>query len=524
MKRKFLFLMLGWLAVLAMQAKSITKSVVLNFSNDSKNGITWSAGTNTVDGKKITFSGDWSTSSWTFAKPVHIVSFSLGSVEKNTELTFKFVDTKGKTYYCPFFGKDNIESSDFDLTKTNENEGDLTQITSIGIDPRVFDANDGATATFSTINVTYEESGYDEVLTTPATDASLFPMTVEGINTTIWGDTNAFDPSTKILTLGADGNAAGWTFDAKDLSAYNKLVIELEEPFGFEPQIRFRNATKKTVNGVETEVFNMGLPSDKTYMEVDMTASNFGYDGDNNVNKSTLYLSDINGIYFWAWAGKKEIKLKNVYLVSATGKVEYLIRNNSELNTYGTICLPFAAKVPANTAVYQIAGVDSKSNPTSLYLQKVEDNLEAGQGYVFQSTDDANITFTKEGNEDDLTSANSTSALVGTLSETTAPKDAYILVKDEWKKVAADNKNSVGAYRSWLDLNKVDEMSKQTANTRRCVLMSIGGGNGTTGITAVEAEQKNADSSCYTLDGIRTSKVTKNGIYVKNGKKVVIKK
>ncbi len=49
------------------------------------------------------------------------------------------------------------------------------------------------------------------------------------------------------------------------------------------------------------------------------------------------------------------------------------------------------------------------------------------------------------------------------------------------------------------------------------------GGNGTTGISSVETAENPADNAIYTIQGIRVSDMSRKGIYIVNGKKVLIK-
>lgn len=524
--------LLALLSVLSVSAIGNQKQITLTFANDEANGITWVADQNTVEGNKVTFKGNWSASRWEFDEPIDVRGVMFASVERNTDLTFELKDVNDKIYYVHFWGTENLGETNFNLSESQDPSPDLTQIKSIAFNPRACEDQKTETApyyaTFGKMVLTIEDkTKFDEVLTTPAMDASLFPLTEGGVNTKIWGE-NTYDASTKTLTLATDGYAAGWTFESQNLTSYNKLVIELQENLGFNPQMRFCNQTAKDVTVWENEqesmgkrdVFYVGLPSDQRKIEIDLTADNFAYDGNNSSTTVKLDLTDINSIYFWAWAGKREIKFKSVYLVNAAGEVKYLVRNNTTAAKYGTICLPFASYQPSNAKIYEVVGIDSKENPKEVYLQEVS-SMEAGKGYLFQSADDENILFTKNGDADDLESATSSKGLVGTFSKATAPKDSYILVSGKWKKVTADNKNNVVAYHAWLILDDALVVPEQVASARGYNVMSLGDGT-VTGINSVKVDS--AEGAYYTIDGIRTSTPFKNGIYVKNGKKILVTK
>lgn len=526
--KKLSLILWALLSVISVSAIENQKQITLTFANDDANGIKWVTDENTVEGNKLTFKGSWKKSYWEFEEPIDVRGFKFTSVERNTVLTFEFIDVNGKTGYEHFWGNGNLGEKIFNFSDCQD--CDLTQIKSIALHPRDCEQQPDQTtpyyAEFGQIILT-TKTKYDKVLVNPVTNATLFPLTEGSVNTAIFGE-NTYDASTKTLTLEGDAHAAGWTFDSQDLSSYNKLVIELQENLGFCPHLRIRNQNAKNVQvktgdevtNDKTDVFYVVLPSNQTKIEIDLTANQFAYDKNPDGTTVKLDLTDIIGIYFWAWAGKRDIKLKNVYLVSAEGKVEYLVRNNTTAGKYGTICLPFAASLPSNAKIYDVVGIDSKESTKEVYLQEVN-SMEAGKGYLFSSTNEQNVLFTKTGDSDDLQKALSSNGLVGTFSETTAPKDSYILVGGKWKKVTADNKNKVGAYRAWLVLDESSVVSKQVAFARGYHAFSLGDGT-VTGIHSIKADS--AEKVYYTIDGIRTSTPTTNGVYVKDGKKILVTK
>lgn len=356
-------------------------------------------------------------------------------------------------------------------------------------------------------------SSYDQVITTPITDSSLFPLTEGSVDTKIWptdGKLNSYDASTKTITIGSWGNAVGWTFDTTDLSSYNKLVIELDEALSFSPQVRFRNATTKSTG---KDVHYVGLTSGQTKYEIDLTATQFKYDDQKSNPDVNLDLTDINAIYFWAWDSAKVIKLKDVYLVKATGETSYLVRENTTADKYGTICLPFAASAPSNAKVYSVVGYDD----SNVYLKEAT-SLEAGKAYVFQSSDANDITFTKNSSDENLTAPTSaTSGLIGTFTASTSvPANSYILKNGTWLKVAENGNNTVNAYRAYLTLG--DDLKVASSTTAKAMRINSGQ---TTAINSVNAAT-NAAAPAFNLAGQRVGNGYK-GVVVKNGKKYIVK-
>lgn len=160
----------------------------------------------------------------------------------------------------------------------------------------------------------------------------------------------------------------------------------------------------------------------------------------------------------------------------------------------------------ANTEVYQVS-----LTGTALTLTKVDDRIiNAGQGVVLKSTD-ANIVLLTS----DTQSATSyaTNSLTGTDTQISNPGNAYAL----------------GYANSILGFYKLS--AGGTIKAHKAYLTYAGGGapgffdldGNVTGITNTNlSNQTNTNGAVYTLDGRRVSKPTK-GLYIVNGKKVVIK-
>ena len=159
--------------------------------------------------------------------------------------------------------------------------------------------------------------------------------------------------------------------------------------------------------------------------------------------------------------------------------------------------------------------MDGSDNPETLYLESV-DALTAGKAYVFKSNDDDDITFNKTGTEDNLTTPVSGNSLVGVFnSSATVDGSSYLLSNGTWYK--GGSSNTVENYRAYLTLIPAKKLT--TPPTSRCVAMSFYGDE-TTGIETAQATQ--SSDAIYTLSGVQVKQPTR-GIYVKNGKKYVVK-
>ena len=140
---------------------------------------------------------------------------------------------------------------------------------------------------------------------------------------------------------------------------------------------------------------------------------------------------------------------------------------------------------------------------------------------VYNKSQTETLTFllipTTDKTPDNVTAA---TQFVGTLEATTIPASAtgadnYAL--NGYAFVWVKNAIEVGANKCWLHI--VSQLAGARANTR-----SITGGNGTTGIDAIENVTID-NEGWYDLQGRKLqAKPNRGGIYIHNGKKVVVRK
>lgn len=364
----------------------------------------------------------------------------------------------------------------------------------------------------------YAES-YDEVIVTPVWNKTSFSWDGENDAKAEWdGEDMTIDKVNKKITKNtaawAGNNAVSWlNYVATDISGYDRLVLELKEA---------------SSGPVEVVVSDGGFWGGKCHSailaagetELILTLSDLKITGtpgesDTWATGDDLDLENVNLIFIRTDNGtaNQVIDVKDFYFANAGTPIVSLIRENMTADKYGTICLPFAASKPSNATVYDVVGW----NESNVYLQTV-DALEAGKGYVFQSTDAEDITFTKTGTADNLTEPARGNALDGYFdaAERYVPAESYILVGSEWKRVPSANRNQVGLYRAYFTKVASLEVTTPPAGAR---VMTFDGGE-TTGIETLQSAE--AADAVYSLSGVQVKQPTR-GIYVKNGKKYVVK-
>ncbi len=172
---------------------------------------------------------------------------------------------------------------------------------------------------------------------------------------------------------------------------------------------------------------------------------------------------------------------------------------------YATLYVPFAVEIPSGVKAYT-----ATTNGTDLTLSEITGTIPAGTAVIL------------EGNEDDYTFAIDatntdeaiTSNLVGNYLASTAPVDSYVLQKQGevvgFYKVAGAAKD-IKANRAYLAVPSGSEVKAFVLGDTATGINSIDNGQLTMGNEAI-----------FNLAGQRVEKAQR-GIYIKNGKKVVVK-
>lgn len=197
---------------------------------------------------------------------------------------------------------------------------------------------------------------------------------------------------------------------------------------------------------------------------------------------------------------------------------------------YGTICLPYAVQASdISGAVF--FSVDGKKmtdgKPSSVVMTEVE-SLEAGKPYIFQATADK-IVLAYSGEE--ATVAGSDNGFIGSFEGKTFDGNPggnlYLLVQNKIMAIGATAGGRIGTNRAYFDLDAMDEFTGPLNAKQR--VFSFNGG-----VTGIESVTVDADAlvDVYAVSGVRVRHAVRMdvateglpaGVYVVNGKKVVVK-
>ena len=240
------------------------------------------------------------------------------------------------------------------------------------------------------------------------------------------------------------------------------------------------------------------------------------YDHDNPITLDA-FLADMKPGYYWI---KAESTDENSPYDGTVYSKELLLLNGYELTIaageYATFYKDEALYVEDEDAVlYTIANVTDTEAQLSSKIEVAPANTPL---LVYnKSTEDKTFllipTTDKQPAEVAVAKEFKGTLTAGEIPASTTSVDYYALNGKAfvWVKYAI----GIGANKCYLQIG--EQPATTRANTR-----SITGGGDTTGIDAVDSEQR-TDDSYYDLQGRKVLNPTKKGIYIKNGKKVIIK-
>ena len=190
---------------------------------------------------------------------------------------------------------------------------------------------------------------------------------------------------------------------------------------------------------------------------------------------------------------------------------------------YGTICLPYAvaAEDMAGAEFFSIAGKVMKGEEPQFIVLNQVTTLEAGVPYIFSATSDKLIAA-YSGKA--VAVAEEANGLIGSFEGQDVAEGMY-LISAQNKVQLCGKSCKISGNRAYIDMNEVPEYSGEVGVNQRLISFEDA-----TGISETMVEGGLAD--VYTLSGVEVrhqvdeSEATQGlpqGIYIVNGKKVVVK-
>lgn len=307
--------------------------------------------------------------------------------------------------------------------------------------------------------------------------------------------------------------------DTDVVDVLNNKVVKTSETVDFEFYIDESKGTIQTVSG--EYVAHVGNSTD---LGVDTKKFTWKKESDGYWHSSTnsarvlgLGVSSGNSVF-----GTYSLSSTTNQFATDMPIVDGYVRNVAS-GDYGTICLPYAvvAEDMAGADFFSIAGkVMKDGEPQSMVLEQVT-TLEAGVPYIFSATSDKLIAA-YSGKA--VAEAGEANGLVGSFEGQDVAEGMYLISAQN--KVQLCGKGcKISGNRAYIDMDKVPEYSGEVGVNQRLISFEDA-----TGISETMVEGGLAD--VYTLSGVEVrhqvneSEATQGlpqGIYIVNGKKVVVK-
>ena len=400
------------------------------------------------------------------------------------------------------------------------------------------DENPGPDVTV-TISAMYLErtlaNGEKDYLDLLATNKMQF--TDEFLNEEVPGSASYIDNTG---TLHMNENAeAGIFFDEQpaDWSQYRYLCIVPQTPFADGGNVVKYVITDADDNEFESGNFRYGFWNKPRAAVMDLTAiltTNLGDEPESFLEAfdtkqiASLKWSLWGGVSTWeygiagAWLSNTAPSYSTGFGDGTDQTGDYIIDNSSE-NTVRTICLPFAAAL-CGAQVYEIAGIDDPANPAELYAKPYYGILQAGKPYIIRTNSARNVTAFRAGaNEIGLPEANGALVADDFVTYYVEADKNYLVLNgdgDAFEAVTGRAKR-VNSNTAYIDCSRLAKAEEQENG----LVFAVTGAQPfePSGINEVSGSEVQVSSAAiYDLSGRKVSKPVK-GIYVKNGKKVVIK-
>ena len=205
-------------------------------------------------------------------------------------------------------------------------------------------------------------------------------------------------------------------------------------------------------------------------------------------------------------------------------EADVTLRRTLSAGSWNTFAAPFSTAIPEGWTVKELSSATFADGTLTLNFANAA-SIEAGKPYLVKvaaNTDLSAAPFTGAIVSKDAQPFTSTDVdFIPTLGATTIPdgdtKAVLFLAANNTLLNPSTLPANMKGFRAYFQLKG------ETASLARAFSMNFGDGE-TTGIIAIGTDRAaSTDNATYTLDGRRISKATQKGVYIQNGKKVIIK-
>jgi len=361
--------------------------------------------------------------------------------------------------------------------------------------------------------------------------------------TTFWygiGNGN-FDVATKTISYNGEYQSWGWGYGNMALSPSGQIVTrdEVVDVSDYKYLVaKFNHVENLVIFRVEyydadgvlhaNEAENNGIANPDARLEFAPGTNEDNYSFMKNadgsyivkVNLQALGIKKLSKVYIWnAWENANNYMiLDEAYLANSTTYSRGVVSEE-----YQSICIPRNMTCTTQGAsFYKVIGVNSKSQPSKLYMEAYNGELEAGVPYIFMSPS-SKIYF--DLGSDFVTSESSQSGLIGNFDNILVPANASNYIMDKGKLLLVGSEYNNSAYSAYINLELVPLYNGSGEDP----YITINGN-----ITSINTEKytENPIVDVYSIMGIKIrSKVERSqatmglasGIYIIDRQKVIIR-
>lgn len=232
-------------------------------------------------------------------------------------------------------------------------------------------------------------------------------------------------------------------------------------------------------------------------------------------NRTICINSYAGKVYFGAYTSSDNAKAYPVDIKRGTTRTGLTVGN------FGTVCLSYDVVASDNEGAtfYSILGKKETGGEFTLYLEEENGILKAGIPYIYKvSNETINIYYLDETQVDDhITDGfGSNNGLTGAFGKTIVPKGMYVIYGTKVVK-CGDNCICEDCH-AYINMDEVPEIGETEA--KKAIALSS---DGTTEVTEMAIEgDRTTVKQYHNLQGQRVS-TPKKGLYILNGKKIIIK-
>lgn len=294
--------------------------------------------------------------------------------------------------------------------------------------------------------------------------------------------------------------------DEYDLTYYQTAYIEFEHAGQYFGEISDGIKLLAKVDGVEQNLTINTYFAGTSYSSYVKNTTNINSLCGKKVKIIFRYISDGTSSNTGRW------DIKN-FKISGEKMPTFDVKLNA--NGYATFCSEYPLDLTPTDefTAWQATGIDLDSNQTNITFEKITGTIKGGQGFLISGEPNTTVTISAANGTNELTGNLFVGTMVPTYITTVEGEYTNIGLKgDSWVKINAGN---VKANKAYMHV-PTDKLATGGSNVK--MTFNYGEATGVIDLKTVTLD----NDAWYDLTGRRVTQ-PKNGIFIHNGKKILVK-